>query len=36
MNALLIGGFVPLQFTYDQVTASPAEVLDQTRRALGR
>jgi hypothetical protein len=36
MNALVIGGFVPLQFTYDQVTTSPAEILAQTRAALAR
>jgi hypothetical protein len=36
MNALVISGFVPLQFTYDQVTTRPAEVVAHTRMALGR
>jgi hypothetical protein len=34
MNALVLDGFAPMQFTYDQVTADPDWVLDQTRRAL--
>jgi hypothetical protein len=36
LNALLLDGYVPMQFTYDQVTTRPAEVLAQTRAALGR
>jgi hypothetical protein len=35
-NALLLEGFVPMQFTYDHVTRQPAEVIAQTRTALGR
>ena len=35
MNALLADGFLPYQFTYDQVTLSPLEVVAATRRALG-
>jgi hypothetical protein len=34
LNALVLDGFAPMQFTYDQVTADPDWVLDQTRRAL--
>jgi hypothetical protein len=34
MNALVLDGFAPMQFTYDQVTTEPDWVLDQTRRAL--
>jgi very-short-patch-repair endonuclease len=34
MNALVLDGFAPMQFTYDQVTADPEWVLDQTRLAL--
>ncbi len=36
LNALLLDGFVPFQFTYDQVTTQPATVVAQTRAALGR
>jgi hypothetical protein len=36
LNALLIDGYLPLQFTYDQVTTRAADVLAQTCRALGR
>ena len=36
LNALLIDGYVPMQFTYDQVTTRPADVVAQTRVALGR
>ena len=35
MNALLRDGFLPYQFTYDQVTSSPVEVVATTARALG-
>ena len=35
INALLTDGFLPYQFTYDQVTLSPAEVVATTRGALG-
>jgi Transcriptional regulator, AbiEi antitoxin len=35
MNALVLDGFAPMQFTYQQVTAEPAWVVDQTREALG-
>jgi hypothetical protein len=34
MNALVLDGFAPMQFTYDQVTADPDWVLEQTRLAL--
>jgi len=33
-NALLRNGYLPYQFTYDQVTASPAEVVATTAGAL--
>lgn len=36
LNALILEGFVPMQFTYDQVTSDSAWVLSQTRRALDR
>jgi very-short-patch-repair endonuclease len=35
MNALLAEGCLPYQFTYDQVTRSPAAVIETTRHALG-
>jgi hypothetical protein len=34
MNALLLAGFVPLQFTYQQVVSRPNEVLTALRHAL--
>jgi hypothetical protein len=34
MNALILDGFAPMQFTYDHVTAEPERVIEQTRRAL--
>ena len=34
MNALVLDGFKPLQFTYDQVTADPDWVVAQVRAAL--
>lgn len=34
MNALVLAGHVPLQFTYQQVVEEPATVLDQTAAAL--
>jgi len=34
MNALVLDGFRPMQFTYDQVTAEPAWVVAQLRAAL--
>ncbi len=34
-NALLAKGFLPYQFTYEQVTTGPALVLATTRQALG-
>jgi hypothetical protein len=34
MNALVLDGHVPLQFTYDQVTADPDWVTAQVREAL--
>jgi hypothetical protein len=36
MNALVLDGFAPMQFTYDQVTADPDWVIEQTRDALHR
>ena len=36
MNALLLDGFVPLQFTYDQVTVESPWVAGQVRQALSR
>jgi very-short-patch-repair endonuclease len=35
-NALISAGQAVYQFTYDQVTADPADVIDQTRLALVR
>lgn len=35
LNALLLEGLVPMQFTYDQVTVQPAAVVTALRRALG-
>jgi hypothetical protein len=34
MNALVLDGFVPLQFTYEHVTVEPDWVIAQTRQAL--
>jgi hypothetical protein len=34
MNALVLEGLRPMQFSYDQVTGSPAWVVEQTQRAL--
>jgi hypothetical protein len=34
MNALVLDGFAPMQFTYDQVTIDTEWVIAQTRRAL--
>ena len=34
MNALLVDGFLPMQFTYEQVVTNPGEVVDGVRRAL--
>jgi len=34
LNALLLDGLLPMQFTYDQVTIQPAEVLATLRHAL--
>jgi len=34
VNALVLDGFAPMQFTYQQVTAEPGWVVDQTRQAL--
>jgi Transcriptional regulator, AbiEi antitoxin len=34
MNALILDGFAPMQFTYVQVTAESAWVIDQVRSAL--
>ncbi len=34
MNALVLDGFSPLQFTYQHVTVEPDWVIAQTRRAL--
>ena len=34
MNALVLDGFVPMQFTYAHVTTGPSWVLDQLRTAL--
>jgi very-short-patch-repair endonuclease len=36
MNALVLDGFVPMQFTYDHVTVEPEWVIEQTRHALHR
>jgi hypothetical protein len=34
LNALVLDGFAPMQFTYDQVTVDPEWVIAQTRQAL--
>ena len=34
MNALLLEGLAPLQFTYRQVTCAPRQVVATTRSAL--
>ena len=34
LNALVLDGFKPMQFTYDHVTVEPDWVIDQTRQAL--
>jgi very-short-patch-repair endonuclease len=34
VNALILDGFLPMQFTYDHVTLEPDWVLEQTRQAL--
>ncbi|MGH9133258.1 MAG: hypothetical protein ACRDZZ_04920 [Ilumatobacteraceae bacterium] len=34
LNALILDGFWPIQFTYDQVTNEPVEVVATTRHAL--
>ena len=34
VNALVLDGFAPMQFTYDQVTVEPDWVIAQTRQAL--
>jgi very-short-patch-repair endonuclease len=34
INALVLDGFAPMQFTYDQVTVDPDWVIAQTRQAL--
>ena len=34
MNALVLDGFAPMQFTYDHVTVEPDWVIEQTRQAL--
>ncbi len=36
MNALVLDGFVPMQFTYDHVTVESEWVIEQTRHALHR
>lgn len=36
MNALVLDGLLPMQFTYPQVTLQSDWVLDQVRVALGR
>jgi hypothetical protein len=36
MNALILDGFKPMQFTYDHVTAEPDWVIEQTLLALRR
>ena len=35
MNELILGGFVPLQFTYTQVVEDPESVVSGIRSALG-
>jgi hypothetical protein len=35
LNALVLEGLRPMQFSYEQVTNRPGWVADQTRRALG-
>ena len=34
MNALVLDGFAPMQFTYAHVTTEPEWVIEQTRQAL--
>lgn len=34
LNALVLDGFAPMQFSYDQVTGNPAWVMAQTHLAL--
>ena len=33
-NALILDGFLPIQFTYDQVTLDPNGTIDTVRRTL--
>ena len=34
LNALIIDGFLPIQFTYSQVTLDPDGTIDTVRRTL--